>query len=175
LLIIAALITAVGLIVRPGLKAQPRPEKSGQTPPSKLSEPAPAFVGAKACGGCHRPELSQWTGSHHQFAMQPAAAHTTVLGDFNQVKLTSAGITSTFFRDRGKFMVRTDGPDGTLHDYEINYTFGVFPLQQYLIAMPAGRLQALGIAWDSRPRDRSGQRWFSLYLGRSLTFRDSLH
>jgi hypothetical protein len=69
-------------------------------------------------------------------------------------RVLSCETTSSFFRDRGKLMVRTDGPDGALHDYEINSTFGLFPLQQYLIAMTAGRLQALGIAWDSRPRDR---------------------
>ncbi|MEE9608831.1 MAG: tetratricopeptide repeat protein, partial [Myxococcota bacterium] len=37
------------------------------------------------------------------------------------------------------------------------------PLQQYLIAFPDGRLQALGIAWDARPAAAGGQRWFSLY------------
>jgi len=72
-------------------------------------------------------------------------------------------------------MVRTDGPDGVLHDYEIKYTFGVYPLQQYLIEMSGGRLQALGIAWDSRPPALGGQRWFGLYPGQKLTFRDSRH
>ena len=43
------------------------------------------------------------------------------------------------------------------------YTFGVDPLQQYLIEFPDGRLQALSIAWDSRPKDKGGQRWFHLY------------
>ena len=64
---------------------------------------------------------------------------------------------------------------GALHDYQIGYTFGVYPLQQYLIAMPGGRLQALGIAWDTRPRDRGGQRWFSLYPGQKITADDSRH
>ena len=32
----------------------------------------------------------------------------------------------------------------------MKYTFGVYPLQQYLVPFPGGRLQALGIAWDSR-------------------------
>ena len=45
-------------------------------------------------------------------------------------------------------MVRTDGPDAALHEYSVASTFGVYPLQQYLIAMPGGRLQALAIAWD---------------------------
>jgi hypothetical protein len=55
-------------------------------------------------------------------------------------------------RRDGKFVVRTDGPDGTLADYEVKYTFGVSPLQQYLLELPNGRLQALAIAGDTRPR-----------------------
>ncbi len=66
-------------------------------------------------------------------------------------------------------MVRTDGPDGKLADYEIAYTFGVFPLQQYLIAFPGGRYQALPIAWDARPKDKGGQRWFHLIPAKKWT------
>jgi len=72
-------------------------------------------------------------------------------------------------------MVRTDGLDGALHDYPIAYTFGVYPLQQCLIAFPGGRLQALGIAWDSRPKDQGGQRWFHLYPAQQLKPGDPLH
>ncbi len=106
--------------------------------------------------------------------MQPAT-DSTVLGDFNHASFDNSGVTSSFYRAGSKFMVRTDGPDGALHDYEISYTFGVYPLQQYLIAMPGGRLQALGIAWDSRARERGGQRWFFLYPGQKITPVDSRH
>jgi hypothetical protein len=51
-------------------------------------------------------------------------------------------------------MVRTDGPDGKLTDYEISHTFGLYPLQQYLIPFPGGRYQVLPIAWDTRPEGR---------------------
>ena len=47
--------------------------------------------------------------------------------------------------------------------FEIKYTFGVDPLQQYLIEFADGRVQALSIAWDSRPKEKGGQRWFHLY------------
>jgi predicted CXXCH cytochrome family protein len=119
-------------------------------------------VGARACAGCHAPEWKLWTGSHHQLAMQPAI-DSTVLGNFKDATIDYYGTTSKFFRRADKFMVRTDGPDGALHDYEIEYTFGCSPLQQYLVSFPGGRLQALGIAWDSRPREQGGQRWFHLY------------
>jgi len=74
----------------------------------------------------------------------------TVIGNFTNARFIYSGITSTFFKPDGKFFVNTDGADGKLADYEISYTFGVSPLQQYLIKLPGGRLQALSIAWDSR-------------------------
>ena len=72
-------------------------------------------------------------------------------------------------------MVRTEGPDGRLHEYQIKYAFGLYPLQQYLITMPGGRLQVLGIAWDSRPAERGGQRWFFLLPGQEISKRDPMH
>ena len=74
--------------------------------------------------------------------MQPAT-DATVAGDFKNARFSYAGVTSTFSRRDGKFVVRTDGPDGALHDYDVKYTFGAAPLQQYLIEFPDGRLQAL--------------------------------
>ncbi|MDG4596010.1 MAG: tetratricopeptide repeat protein [Candidatus Contendobacter sp.] len=136
--------------------------------------PGGGYVGASSCAECHPTEYRHWQGSQHAKAMQPAI-EPTVLGDFNDVPFTYAGVTSTFFRRDGKFMVRTDGPDGKLQDYEIAYTFGVYPLQQYLIGFPDGRYQALGIAWDSRAKEQGGQRWFHLYPDQNLTARDPLH
>jgi tetratricopeptide (TPR) repeat protein len=91
------------------------------------------------------------------------ANNDTVLGDFNNATFTHAGITSTFTHKGGKYFVKTEGMDGQLQEFEIKYTFGAIPLQQYLIAFPNGRYQTLGIAWDSRPKEQGGQRWFHLY------------
>ncbi len=106
--------------------------------------------------------------------MQPATA-ATVLGDFANASFTHAGLTSTFHWRDGKPMVRTDGPDGALHDYEVTHTFGVAPLQQYLVAFAGGRLQGLEIAWDSRPASAGGQRWFHLYPDEKIDHDDPLH
>ncbi len=144
---------------------------AGGFPPSR---PPASYVGHAACGQCHQQAEQNWRGSHHDLAMQPAT-DASVAGDFNNARFTYAGVTSTFFRRDGKFVVRTDGPDGTLHDYDVTYAFGTSPLQQYLIEFPDGRLQALGIAWDTRPRAQSGQRWFHLYPGQNVTHRDELH
>jgi len=135
---------------------------------------AAAHVGGKVCAECHAAAEAAWRGSDHDLAMQ-VADQKSVLGDFANAKFKYAGTTSTFSRRDGKFFVNTDGPDGKLHDYEINYTFGVHPLQQYLIAFPGGRLQALSIAWDSRPKAQGGQRWFHLYPVQNIRAGDWLH
>jgi hypothetical protein len=118
--------------------------------------------------GCHQAEGRLWQGSQHQRVM----AHATdksVSDDFSNAAFDYFGVKSRFFRNDGKFFVETDGPDGKLASFEIKYTFGVDPLQQYLVEFPDGRLQALSIAWYSRPKDKGGQRWLlsnSLWLRR---------
>jgi predicted CXXCH cytochrome family protein/LSD1 subclass zinc finger protein len=137
--------------------------------------PAPAtYVGVAACARCHATEARAWLGSHHDLAMQ-VATDSTVLGDFHDAEFRYGAVTSRFFRSERRFMVRTDGPDGKLADYEIRYAFGVDPLQQYLIEFPGGRMQALGIAWDTRSRAQGGQRWFHLHPGERVTHDDELH
>lgn len=99
----------------------------------------------------------------------------TVLGNFANTKYRYGSVESTFFRRDGRYLVRTDGADGKLADFEIKYTFGVAPLQQYLIEFRDGRVQALSIAWDSRPAGEGGQRWFHLYPDQKVDHRDELH
>lgn len=135
---------------------------------------AAEYIGGLKCKGCHEEQYSHWHGSHHDLAMQEATDNT-VLGNFDNVEFSQFGVTSRFFRKDGKFMVRTDGPDGELHDYVIQYTFGVSPLQQYLILFPGGRLQVLDIAWDSRTKEESGQRWFHLHPDEKIAAGDVLH
>ncbi len=138
------------------------------------SDRNPQHVGGSVCAECHRKEYEAWRGSHHALAMQEATK-ATVLGDFNNARFTYGAVTSTFFTRDAKFYVNTDGPDGKLHDYEIRYTFGIAPLQQYLIPFPDGRLQALNVCWDTRPKQEGGQRWFHLYPNEVVDFRDVLH
>ena len=141
-------------------------------PPS--AAPALTYVGSETCAGCHQGEAKLWSGSHHQLAMAHAT-DTSVLGDFSGLTFEHYGVKSRFYRRDGKFFVETDSPDGKLVEFEIKYTFGVAPLQQYLIEFPDGRLQALSIAWDSRPKDKGGQRWFHLYPNEEVGHDDVLH
>ncbi|WP_444894151.1 multiheme c-type cytochrome [Microbulbifer sp. TRSA001] len=132
------------------------------------------FVGSAQCALCHKDEASAWQGSHHQLAMQ-AANSNSVLGDFSGVAFEYQGQKSHFYQKEGRYYVRTDGPSEDLQDYPLAYTFGVHPLQQYLIDLGGGRLQALSIAWDSRDKSIGGQRWFHLYPDQAIDHQHPLH
>ncbi|HSC13115.1 MAG TPA: multiheme c-type cytochrome [Rhodanobacteraceae bacterium] len=155
--------------------SKPPPQAVSATAPAAAKPDANAtFVGAKACAECHAGEAAKWEGSQHAHAMQHAT-EATVLGNFNGAKFNYNGIVSTFYRRDGKFFVNTDGADGKLADFEVSYTFGLYPLQQYLVAFPDGRMQALSIAWDSRPKAQGGARWYHLYPDEHITSTDQLH
>lgn len=136
---------------------------------------APAtFVGSTQCAGCHAQAFADWQQSHHHHAMHPATSQW-VLGDFDGARFEHAGISSRFFTRDGGYFVETDGADGRVQEFRIAWTFGWQPLQQYLVEFPDGRLQALGIAWDSRDAAVGGQRWFHLYPDEAPTHEDPLH
>jgi Cytochrome c554 and c-prime len=132
------------------------------------------FVGSETCAGCHRIEADLWRKSQHRLAMQHATENS-VLGDFNNASFDYYGVHSRFFRRDGKYLVETDGADGKLATFEVKYTFGVDPLQQYLVEFPDGRLQALSLAWDTRAKEQGGQRWFHLYPNEEIKHDDVLH
>lgn len=128
----------------------------------------------KACLSCHKEHVQNFTISQHALAMQEANTKT-VLGNFDNATFNYNGIVSTFFKKDGTFMVTTDNEHGKLQSYEIAYTFGVYPLQQYMIKFPKGKVQVLDIAWDSREQKEGGQRWFHLHPDDNVTAGDVLH
>jgi len=135
---------------------------------------ADGYVGRERCTSCHAAEAAAFAGSDHDRAMAPATEET-VLGDFDGATFSRDGETTRFDRRGGRWFVTTEGADGGRHRYEVRYTFGVRPLQQYLVEMPGGRLQRLPYSWDSRPREDGGQRWFHVYGNERITPSDPLH
>ena len=103
------------------------------------------------------------------------ASDSTVLGNFAGATIDSDRLPAKFSRDGKRFLVNTEGADGKLHDFEIRYTFGVYPLQQYLVEFPGGKIQPLRYAWDSRSMENGGQRWFSLDPGTRVAHTDDFH
>jgi predicted CXXCH cytochrome family protein len=163
---VTALAAASALALR-SLSPIPRDSVRG-------TDVAATFVGSEACAGCHRAEAELWRSSHHQLAMQHATDRS-VRGDFDGAIFDYFGVRSRFFRKDSKFVVETDGPDGKPATFDVKYTFGVDPLQQYLVEFSDGRLQALSLAWDNRPKDQGGQHWFHLYPDEEINHDDVLH
>jgi tetratricopeptide (TPR) repeat protein/Zn finger protein HypA/HybF involved in hydrogenase expression len=128
-----------------------------------------SYVGRNTCAECHQPEFKAWTGSHHDEAMQEATPQT-VLGNFKDQTLEHFGVVTKMFERDGKYWVSTQNADGKSEDYPIKYTFGVVPLQQYLVEFPGGRLQVLPVCWDT---DKN--RWFHLHPDEPIAPGDALH
>ena len=174
----AAAIAVVGLAIAwqtaPWRSLRPSDAPSGDAGARPPALADASYVGGEKCAGCHQDAFKAWRASHHREAMLPADA-TSVRGRFDDAEFRYHDVVSRFFQRDGRYWVRTDGPDGKLTDFEIKYTFGVDPLQQYLIELPGGRVQALSIAWDTRPKSAGGQRWFHLYPGEHIRHGDELH
>ncbi|MBV1888942.1 MAG: tetratricopeptide repeat protein [Proteobacteria bacterium] len=126
------------------------------------------YVGAKACSTCHQQQYQQWQKSDHFQAMRIATADS-VLGDFSGSKVSFHKIESRFYQKDKNYFVDTLDESGNKSTFQIKYTFGFDPLQQYLIEMENGHIQAFSIAWDSREKDQGGQRWFHLQPDENIT------
>ena len=142
----AALAALLLILVSPFIYLQRSEHRIGADVPTGNH-----FIGSVKCGECHQPYYEKWQDSHHDLAMD-VATDKTVLGDFTNARYTDPynQVASRFFRDGSRFMVETEGPSGDLETFEITHTFGVYPLQQYLVPFPGGRMQCLNIAWNSR-------------------------
>ncbi|MCU0983603.1 MAG: tetratricopeptide repeat protein [Acetobacteraceae bacterium] len=145
-----------------------------RNPVVALERARPGWVGSATCAACHAAEAAAWRDSDHARAMA-AATPGTVLGDFSGVSVTDGHHTATFRREGTRFLIRTDGPGGAVADFVVSETFGIDPLQQYLVLFPDGRRQPLPWAWDSRPAAEGGQRWFHLMAQEPLRAGDPLH
>ncbi|MCB0333317.1 MAG: hypothetical protein KDD55_07445, partial [Bdellovibrionales bacterium] len=129
----------------------------------------PLYLGSQTCKECHQREYTEWKSSEHHYAMQVATAES-VLGDFSRAEHTLSGRTVSFRKEEKKFFISLEGKT-----YEILYTFGYSPLQQYLVDLGHGALHALPVAWDSRTKESGGQRWFILDAGKETQTTHPLH
>ena len=121
------------------------------------------------CQSCHQDEWQGWNKSHHQKSMQLASDHS-VLGNFNNVEVSINNESVKFYKKDNEYWVLLEN-----QNYEIDYTFGFEPLQQYLIKTDNGKYQTLPYSWDSRPIERGGQRWFHIYGEDHIPNNDRLH
>ena len=125
------------------------------------------------CVSCHEAAVSAWEKSDHAKAMDIATTKT-VLGNFNNVKFEHYSQKARFYIEDNTFFMELNH-EGKSSIYEIVYTFGHYPLQQYLIKTDKGKYQVLPFAWDSRAKKEGGQKWFVIYEDEDIKQQDRLH
>jgi Flp pilus assembly protein TadD len=164
----ALAIGAFGQSMSPVISSAPR--DAGVLAPGASRD----FVGSQACASCHATANKAWASSLHSRAMA-AATPQTVRSDFSGAAIGVAGSRARFFHKDGGYFVETEGADGKPAIFAVSHTFGWEPLQQYLVTFPDGRLQALPWAWDTRPQEAGGQRWFHVYGKEPIPVSDPRH
>ena len=136
----------------------PTLKASDQKLSAQAADGSAQYVGSAVCGQCHEHAYVQWQRSHHAMAMAEPTGDS-VKGNFDAAPLRLGGQDILFSESDGNFTIRLDGADGALETFQVAYTFGVSPLQQYLVNVGGGRLQALPVVWDARD---NSQGWYHL-------------
>ena len=126
------------------------------------------YSGAENCAQCHQNQYKEWRESHHFNSMHLATSEY-VEGDFSDKTVTFHDINTRLYKNDTQYLIDTLDQNGTPQTFTIKYTFGYYPLQQYLVELEEGHIQALNIAWDSRPENDGGQRWFHLRPEEAIT------
>ncbi|PKI16700.1 hypothetical protein CXF71_08550 [Colwellia sp. 12G3] len=130
-------------------------------------------ISNQQCVSCHEQSQHDWQQSDHAKSMA-LANKQSILADFNNVDVKHYGQKAHFFIKDNRYLV-TISYDNNTDTYPIKYTFGHFPLQQYLVETEVGKLQILPFAWDSRTQEKGGQRWYHNYSHEEIRPEDRLH
>jgi predicted CXXCH cytochrome family protein len=117
--------------------------------------------------------VSNWQQSDHAKAMSVANSKS-IIADFNNVITEHFSQKSRFYIKNKQYLIDLTEQDKT-STYQVKYTFGHFPLQQYLVEADGGRLQVFPFAWDSREKSQGGQRWYPNYSEEDIHANDRLH
>lgn len=125
------------------------------------------------CANCHADEVSKWHTSDHYKSMGNMDSDF-IMGDFTNVTIKHHFQTARFYQSGSNYLVDLT-EQGQTQTYPIQHTFGHYPLQQYLVPTDSGALQVLPFSWDSRSKDKGGQKWFPIYADEDVKKQDRLH
>lgn len=130
------------------------------------------------CISCHNDTVQAWEKSDHAKSMA-LPDKNSVLANFNNIDVEHYGQKAHFFIKDNQYQVTISYGEkvdtNPVITYQIKYTFGHFPLQQYLVETEKGKLQVLPFAWDSRKKADGGQRWYHNYSHEEIRPEDRLH
>ena len=114
-------------------------------------------------------------GSHHGKALVTPSAEMAKARFEGAHFKSKLGGTTTFSVGQAGPVVRSVGTGGKSESFPVDYVSGVWPLEQYVVRAQRGKLQALGVAWDSRSAAEGGNQWVHVYGADGIGPRDSLY
>lgn len=130
---------------------------------------SPQYSGSETCKSCHQQQYDAWSDSHHSWAWREPKSEN-VLGNFNNVEFQHAAFNYRFITENGNYYVIADNKSGKAKKYKVHSVAGVTPLQQYLVEIGLGHLQALDVAWDTELK-----RWYHLYPDQDTSAGNGMH
>ena len=101
-----------------------------------VEAPTGEFIGSAACQSCHADQHGSWHDSYHR-TMTQLATESSVLGDFNEVRLAGKDLDVRLFKEKGKFLVemKLHNPEST-NLYSVVMTTGSHNRQAYWLSDP---------------------------------------
>ncbi len=112
-----------------------------------LAGASPAYVGAKACLGCHGETHARWDASRHSKMVRPATLEG-VRGDFSVKEVSLRGETYLLEAKDGEYFITESRLLGKKTRHPILYTLGNRRIQHYLAWLEDGRIVVLPPSWD---------------------------
>jgi len=133
---LGALILVVRLIWNDppaGNQPVPAPDMTAAPPNRPVELPTGDYVGSAACQGCHPNQHGTWSDSYHR-RMTQAATEESVLGDFNNVRLSAQDLDVRLFKEGSQFMAELVFSGADKHIFRVVMTTGSHNQQVYWLA-----------------------------------------
>jgi predicted CXXCH cytochrome family protein len=155
-------------------RAKPPEPAVATLPPRDFEALRARFVGSAACTPCHAEQAAAYAKSHHKNALAVASPEH-IHGKLDGTAFaTPLGGSTRFAQTGGKLEVSSPDAAGATKTFPVAYVAGVSPLEQYVVSTDGGKLQTLGVAWDTRAKADGGERFFHLYGAKGIAHDDSL-
>ena len=173
-LLLGALVTVVAAAGVVGLVLTRSTSKPGRAKTASRAAPSAHYVGTATCESCHSSQAAEWRKSQHQAAMAERttapwpATSATLASPTTARRARSSSATASSSSGR---TVRTESSRTSRSEY----TFGVEPLQQYLIEFRTAGCRPSRSPGTRDPKEAGGQRWFHLYPRERVGHDDELH
>lgn len=119
-----------------------------------------AFAGSAACGQCHPDQFQAWSESSHAWAMRESTPEA-VSGRFDGSEIAwGEDATARHQREGDYLFVELTEPDLPNARYPADYFLGRDQIEQHLVTLPRGRIQALPVGFDTQANE-----WFDIFEG----------